>query len=186
MAPGLYTLHKLRLARSATATIRHFTLGGGAPTTNRIFTSVRNASDFDTYMLLSSSSRAPLITLWTASWCTPCHTITPMIKKMIEEEKVGERNGNPISFAEIELDAPDIGEVAGRYMVTSIPMLLAFSRREAQMDTRITDVNQMKDKKFLEQWLETEAARRGDGGAGGSLFGFGGLSKWFGGGGGTS
>ena len=65
-------------------------------------------------------------------------------------------------------------------------MLLAFSRREAQMDTRVTDVNQMKDKKFLEQWLETEAARRGDGGAGGSLFGFGGLSKWFGGGGGTS
>jgi hypothetical protein len=58
MAPGLHTLHKLGLTRSATATIRHFTLGGGAPSTNRIFTSVRNASDFDTYMLLSSSSHS--------------------------------------------------------------------------------------------------------------------------------
>jgi len=83
-------------------------------------------------------------------------------------------------FAEVELDAPDIGEVAGRYMVTSIPMLLAMSRREPQMETRVTDVNQMKSRKFMEEWLETEAARGGAGGAGGSLFGN--LGKLFGGG----
>lgn len=103
-----------------------------------------------------------------------------MIKSLLEDDKLGERNGHPIGFAEIELDAPDIGEVAGRYMITSIPMLLSFSRREAQMNTRVTDVNQMKDRKFLEQWIEKEAARGGAGGDGGSLFG--GFGRWFGGG----
>jgi len=171
---------KLPITGITRLSTRPFSLGGKKPTENRILNSIRNTSDFDTYMLLSSSSNTPLILHWTASWCAPCRAITPLIHSLLTDAKVGERNGNPLMFAEVELDAPDIGEVAGRYMVTSIPMLLAMSRREPQMETRVTDVNQMKSRKFMEEWLETEAARGGAGGAGGSLFGN--LGKLFGGG----
>lgn len=172
---------KLPIPGITRLTSRPFSLGGGQkPTSNRILNSIRNASDFDTYMLLSSSSNTPLILHWTASWCAPCRAITPLIHSLLTDTKVGERNGNPLMFAEVELDAPDIGEVAGRYMITSIPMLLAMSRREPQMETRLTDVNQMKNRRFMEDWLEKEAARGGAGGAGGTMFG--GLGRLFGGG----
>ncbi len=56
--------------------------------------------------------------------------------------------------------------------VNSIPLLLSFSRQEPQMETRIASVNDLKNKAFLTQWIETEARRGGKGGAGGSLLGF--------------
>ena len=56
-----------------------------------------------------------------------------------------------------------------------MPTLLAFSRQEAQLETKLTKPEHMKDKKFLRQWLEIEAGRGGAGGAGGSLF-----DGWFG------
>lgn len=89
-----------------------------------------------------------------------------------------------VGFAEIEADAPDMiaEDIAGRYMVNSVPMLLAFSRGEAQVETRITDARLLKDRKYLIEWIEKEAARGGQGGAGGGMFG-----GWFRGwGGGTS
>jgi hypothetical protein len=55
--------------------------------------------------------------------------------------------------------------------INSIPTLLAFSRQEAQLETRVTSVEKLKDRDFLLDWLRTEARRGGAGGAGGSLFG---------------
>ena len=56
-----------------------------------------------------------------------------------------------------------------------MPTLLAFSRQEAQLGTKLTRPENMKDKKSLRQWLETEARGGGASGASGSLFG-----DWFG------
>lgn len=56
-----------------------------------------------------------------------------------------------------------------------MPTLLAFSRQEAQLETKLTRPENMKDKKSLRQWLETEARGGGASGASGSLFG-----GWFG------
>lgn len=53
-----------------------------------------------------------------------------------------------------------------------MPTLLAFSRGEAQMKTRLTSVKDMKNQKFLKEWIEVEARQGGGGGAGGSLFGW--------------
>ena len=55
--------------------------------------------------------------------------------------------------------------------ITSIPTLLAFSRQEAQLQTKLTNVEEMKDKDFLRLWMEDEAMRGGSGGKGGGLFG---------------
>ncbi|PSN62307.1 hypothetical protein BS50DRAFT_578124 [Corynespora cassiicola Philippines] len=54
-----------------------------------------------------------------------------------------------------------------------MPTLLAFSRQEAQLETKVTRPDQMRSKDFLRDWLLSEARRGGRaGGAGGSLFGW--------------
>lgn len=77
----------------------------------------------------------------------------------------------PVGYVEIEMDAPDMAEVNARYMIRSVPMLLAFSRGEPQMDTLVTDAKKMSDRAFMQEWIKNEARRAGEGGAGGSLFG---------------
>ena len=44
------------------------------------------------------------------------------------------------------------------------------------METKITSVNEMKDREFLRLWIEIEARRGGSGGSGlfGGMFGIGG------------
>lgn len=76
-----------------------------------------------------------------------------------------------MGYAEIEFDSPTLGDVALRYGITSIPTLLAFSRQEAQLQTRLTNVEEMKDRDFLRLWVEDEAMRGESGGKGGGLFG---------------
>ena len=57
------------------------------------------------------------------------------------------------------------------HQITSIPTMLAFSRQEAQLQTRLTNVEEMKDKEFLRLCIEDEAMRGASGGKGGGLFG---------------
>ena len=64
----------------------------------------------------------------------------------------------------------DIG-IDDSTQISSIPTMLAFSRQEAQLETRLTSVEEMKDKDFLRLWIEDEAMRGASGGKGGGLFG---------------
>lgn len=96
-----------------------------------------------------------------------------MIQELIEKEGVGEEQGG-VSFVEVEMDSPDLGGLAGigmRYGINSIPTLLAFDRQEPQVETKISRLDDLKNRQFLVKWIEKEAARRGQGGAGGSFFG---------------
>ena len=61
--------------------------------------------------------------------------------------------------------------IDGYTQITSIPTMLAFSRQEAQLQTRLTNLEEMKDKDFLRLWIEDEAMRGASGGKGGGLFG---------------
>lgn len=83
---------------------------------NRIFDNVRTPNDLHTLTLLSAADNRPLITLWSASWCSTCQAIKPLVKSMIEEERVGEEEGG-LGFAEVELDSTLIGDLGVKYMV---------------------------------------------------------------------
>jgi hypothetical protein len=62
---------------------------------------------------------------------------------------------------------------ANKGQIASMPTLLAFSRQEAQFDTRLVKPDEMRDEEFLREWLVNEARRGGRaGGGGGSLFGW--------------
>lgn len=53
-----------------------------------------------------------------------------------------------------------------------MPTLLSFDRQEAQVETKLTRVEDMKNRQFLIEWIEREAKRHGQGGGGGGgLFG---------------
>jgi len=134
-------------------------------TTTRIYDPIRNPSDLDTALLLSSSSRTNLITLFKTSLCSSCATISPLIRSILENRQ-DSSSEPPVGYAEVELDAPDAGELAMQYGIRSIPTLMAFDRREAQVETMVTRVDDLKNEKFLRDWIEREAKRGGGGGSG--------------------
>ncbi|USW49504.1 Putative Thioredoxin-like superfamily [Septoria linicola] len=141
---------------------------------NRIYpTRIRNEDELHTLILSSASSRVPLITLWMTTWSRDCDEVLPIIRELIEQDGVGEDKGS-VGFVEVEMDSPDLGGVAGipqRYMITSVPTLLAFDRQEPQIETKVARLDDLKSREFLKTWIETEAARHGSGGAGGRFFG---------------
>ncbi|KAK4999873.1 hypothetical protein LTR66_001184 [Elasticomyces elasticus] len=138
---------------------------------NRLYNKIRTENELNTLLLLSASSRIPLLTLWTANWCPSCKVISPVIRELIEDG-VGEEEGS-VGFAEVEIDAPTVGSLGITYMITSIPTLLAFDRQEPQLETKIARTEDLKNRRFLTEWIKTEARRHGEGGAGGrGPFGF--------------
>lgn len=141
---------------------------------NRIWPArVRNETDLHSLVLSSASTRMPLITLWMTTWSRECDEVSPLVRELIEKDGVGEDTG-AVSFVEVEMDSPDLGGISGvaqRYGINHIPTLLAFDRQEPQIETKASDLQDLKSREFLTKWIETEAARHGSGGAGGRLFG---------------
>ncbi|OTA77230.1 hypothetical protein M434DRAFT_254961 [Hypoxylon sp. CO27-5] len=155
---------------------RTFSISQRRSIANQIYASVRRPDDFHTYQLVSSSSRTPLITLWTASWCATCHAAAPLIKSIVESG-VGEAEGG-VGYCEVQFDAPDImsSGLGTEYNITSIPTLLSFDAGEAQVCTKITG-RKLADRSYLEDWVRSEARRHGGRGGGGGSEIFGGLFK---------
>jgi thiol-disulfide isomerase/thioredoxin len=92
---------------------------------NRIFDNVRTPNDLHTLTLLSAAENRPLITMWSASWCSTCQTIKPLIKGMIEDERVGQEEGG-LGFVEVELDSTLIGDLGVKYLVGGVACEKAF------------------------------------------------------------
>ncbi|KAH8196575.1 hypothetical protein TruAng_009269 [Truncatella angustata] len=122
--------------------------------------------------MLSSSSRRPLITLWTTNWCGTCKVVAPLLRELVESG-TGEAEGG-VAYCTVEYDCPDMmaGDLGARYMITAIPTLLSFDAGEAQTDTRTADARKLADRAWLEEWIRNEARRHGGRGGGGKgLFG---------------
>ncbi|RAL60254.1 hypothetical protein DID88_000034 [Monilinia fructigena] len=64
---------------------RQFTSTPKSQDQNRIYTPVRYPADLATYISTSTSTSKPLLTLWTTSYCSSCKTISPLMRKIIEE-----------------------------------------------------------------------------------------------------
>lgn len=129
--------------------------------------SVRNEDQFRTYLAASSSSRRPLLTLWVTNFCPTCKHVSPMLKSLVDSG-VGEAEGG-VCYCEVEFDAPDVmtSGLGLTYMISSVPTLMSFDAGEAQVETKVADGNRLKDRRFLEEWIRTEARRHGGRGGGG-------------------
>lgn len=84
---------------------------------------------------------------------------------------------NGVAYCVVQYDAPDVmrAGIGAEYMITTVPTLLSFDGGEAQVATKVTDPERMLDRQWLEEWIWTEARRRGGRGGGGSW------GLWFGG-----
>ncbi|KAE9961838.1 hypothetical protein BLS_001265 [Venturia inaequalis] len=134
---------------------------------NRIYTTIRRPDELSTLLLLSSSSNVPLITYWSMSWHSQGNK--SLVKSLIEDEGAGEAEGG-VGYVEVEMDAPTINNLDIQYGINAIPTILAFSRSEPQFSTKLTKPSDINNKLALRSWIEKEARRGGQGGAGGSLF----------------
>ncbi|KAK4242052.1 hypothetical protein C8A03DRAFT_11768 [Achaetomium macrosporum] len=155
------------VVRSQPVSCLRFSTSRQVQASNQIHSPVRNLDQFHTYQLLSSSSRTPLLTLWTTSWCSTCRVVAPLIQELIESG-VGEAEGG-VGYCTVEYDAPDVmsAGLGLTYMINSVPTLLSFDAGEAQVETKVTDGRRLADRKFLEEWIRNEARRHGNRGSGG-------------------
>ncbi|KAI0391716.1 hypothetical protein F5Y17DRAFT_396813 [Xylariaceae sp. FL0594] len=152
---------------------------------NQVFDSVRRPSDLHTYTRLASTSGVPLLTLWTTSYCPSCATVAPLIRTLVQDERVGEAEGG-VAFVTVEMDAPDImsdtsniygtsgnvGGLGGTFMITSVPTLLSFNDAgDPVTRTKVVDVRKLSDREFLVDWIRREARESGTPGTGGGGIG---------------
>jgi thiol-disulfide isomerase/thioredoxin len=86
--------------------------------TNRLFDPIRAPQDLHTLTMLSAADNRPLITLWSAKWCQTCQVVKPIILRLLEEEKLGVREGG-LGFAEVEMDSMLIGDLPITYRVSN-------------------------------------------------------------------
>src|SRR6476646_11677649 len=76
-------------------------------------------SSFDQEVLQSDK---PVIVDFWAEWCGPCHAVSPVLDKIVEE-----RNGD-LKLVKVNIDEEQ--ELAMRFGVQSIPMMILFKEGE--------------------------------------------------------
>lgn len=183
-SPLLRTAFKPAFAAMTTGPVprRAFSASQQLQGSNVIHNPVRRPDDLHTYILLSSSARAPLLTLWTTNWCATCKVVSPLLHELVSSG-VGEAEGG-VHLCAVEYDCPDImsGGLGVTYMINGIPTLLSIDAGEPQTETKTADARKLGDRAWLEEWIRNEARRHGGRGGGGGAPGgsiFSGLFKSF-------
>ena len=67
-------------------------------------------------------SEKPVIVDFWAEWCGPCHAVSPILEKIVEE-----RNGD-LKLVKVNIDEEQ--ELARRYGIMSIPAMILFKEGE--------------------------------------------------------
>ena len=82
-------------------------------------TAVVTETTFDQEVL---QSETPVLVDFWAEWCGPCHAVSPVLDKIVEEQ-AGE-----LKLVKVNIDEEQ--ELARRYGVMSIPTMILFRRGE--------------------------------------------------------
>jgi len=141
--------------------------------------SIRDEPSFRTLLLQTTAQNQLLLTLWTASYCPTCRTITPALKSTISSYPSPPSPSHPtVGFVEVELDTPEIATSLGvEYGIKGVPTLMAFGARsgEPRFNSRVesADTKRLGDAMWVEGWIRErveEEVQSVGGGGGGGLF----------------
>jgi len=76
---------------------------------------------FDQDVIEGSKQKPVLVDFW-AEWCGPCHAVSPVLDKIAEER--------PDELTLVKVNIDENQNLAGRYGVMSIPMMILFKDGE--------------------------------------------------------
>ena len=82
-------------------------------------TTAATESTFDQEVL---ASETPVLVDFWAEWCGPCHAVSPILERIVEE-----RNGD-LKLVKVNIDEEQ--ELARRYGIMSIPAMILFKDGE--------------------------------------------------------
>ena len=78
---------------------------------------------FEKDVIEASHERPMLVDLW-ADWCAPCHTIAPILEKVIHDY------AGAVALAKLEVDEGENMKIAGHYAVRGFPTILLIQNGE--------------------------------------------------------
>jgi len=78
---------------------------------------------FESDVIEASHKRPILVDLW-ADWCSPCHTIAPILEKAVHDY------GGAVGLAKLEIDEGENMKIAGHYAVRGFPTILLIQNGE--------------------------------------------------------
>ncbi|XP_060519853.1 thioredoxin, mitochondrial-like [Cylas formicarius] len=87
------------------------------------------------------NSKEPIIVDFYATWCGPCKALEPRLENVIAQ-----RRGD-IQLAKVDID--DLGELAAKYEVSTIPALVAF--QNGKVKERLVG---LQDEDKLNLWID--------------------------------
>lgn len=100
-----------------------------------------DSTNFETEVLKSD---IPVVVDFWAEWCGPCRMIAPVVEKLAEQYK------GKVKFTKLNVD--ENTEIAKKYQVMSIPLLLFFKGGK-QIDSSLGAVPESKLKPKVEALL---------------------------------
>jgi thioredoxin 1 len=72
---------------------------------------------FENEVIEGSKQKAVLVDFW-AEWCGPCHAVSPVLERIVEERS------DELTLVKVNIDENQ--ELAGRFGVMSIPTMILF------------------------------------------------------------
>ncbi|CAH0545952.1 unnamed protein product [Brassicogethes aeneus] len=87
------------------------------------------------------NSKEPVIVDFHATWCGPCKALAPRLENVMAQRK------GDICLAKVDID--DLGELAAKYEVSTIPALVVF--RNGKVEERLIG---LQDEDKLNNWID--------------------------------
>ena len=100
---------------------------------------------FEKEVIGASHERPILVDCW-ADWCAPCHTIAPILEKVIHTY------AGAVALAKLEVDEGENMKIAGRYAVRGYPTILFIQDGE-----EISRFSGAQTAHFIEEFIATHS-----------------------------
>lgn len=100
--------------------------------------------------VIEGSKEQPILVDFWADWCSPCHALSPHLKRVIDEY------AGSIRLAKVEVDEGDNMKLAGHYRLRGFPTVILFHDGEERgRFSGSRSSHQIRD--WIHEYLGTEA-----------------------------